>query len=113
MPASPPSLGAASRRGSSIDGNWWTPRGVHVNELQPPTPHHFAGTRRIAADYKANPRRSTMIGKNLIAAMLGLAIVASTPTLAQKIGKHGGQTAIVAGHHDAELVIEPKRLVLD
>jgi hypothetical protein len=53
-----------------------------------------------------------MISKNLIAAMLGLAFVASTPALAQKIGKHGGQTAIVAGHHDAELVIEAKRLVL-
>lgn len=53
-----------------------------------------------------------MISKSLIAATLGLAIVASTAALAQKIGKHGGQTAVVAGHHDAELVIEPTRLVL-
>ncbi len=53
-----------------------------------------------------------MISKKLMAAMLGLAAVASTPALAQKVGKHGGQTAVVAGHHDAELVIEPTRLVL-
>jgi len=53
-----------------------------------------------------------MICKSVMSAALGLAIMASTPVLAQKIGKHGGQTAIVAGHHDAELVIEPNRLVL-
>jgi hypothetical protein len=53
-----------------------------------------------------------MMGKSFMVAMLSLAVVASTASLAQKIGKHGGQTAVVAGHHDAELVIEPTRLVL-
>ena len=43
-------------------------------------------------------------------AMLG----ATSPALAQKgpAPKHGGQTAVVAGHHDAELVITPTQLVL-
>lgn len=53
-----------------------------------------------------------MLRINLTFAMLGLAVVLSSPGLAQKVGKHGGQMAVVAGHHDAELVIEPTRLVL-
>jgi hypothetical protein len=53
-----------------------------------------------------------MLRRNLKMALVGLAIIASGPALAQKVGKHGGQTAVVAGHHDAELVIEPTRLVL-
>lgn len=53
-----------------------------------------------------------MLRKSLTAVVLGLAIAVSGPALAQKVGKHGGQTAVVAGHHDAELVIEPTRLVL-
>ena len=53
-----------------------------------------------------------MLRINLTFAMLGLAVVLSSPALAQKGGKHGGQMAVVAGHHDAELVIEPTRLVL-
>jgi hypothetical protein len=53
-----------------------------------------------------------MLRKSLTSAILGLAVVLSGPALAQKVGKHGGQTAVVAGHHDAELVIEPTRLVL-
>ena len=50
--------------------------------------------------------------KFLVAGALGLALVLAGPALAQKPGKHGGQTAVVAGHHDAELVIEPTRIVL-
>lgn len=48
----------------------------------------------------------------LAASALGLALALAGPALAQKAGKHGGQTAVVAGHHDAELVIEPTKLVL-
>lgn len=51
--------------------------------------------------------------RNIIAASaLGLALALAGPALAQKAGKHGGQTAVVAGHHDAELVIEPAKVVL-
>ena len=53
-----------------------------------------------------------MLRRNLKIALVGLAMISATPALAQKVGKHGGQTAVVAGHHDAELVIEPTRLVL-
>lgn len=53
-----------------------------------------------------------MHAKIFHAAFLGLALALTSPALAQKAGKHGGQTAVVAGHHDAELVIEPTRLVL-
>lgn len=52
------------------------------------------------------------MSKMLTAVILGLAVAFSSQALAQKVGKHGGQTAVVAGHHDAELVIEPTRLVL-
>ncbi|MFA5950440.1 MAG: hypothetical protein WC807_09165 [Hyphomicrobium sp.] len=48
----------------------------------------------------------------LTASLLAVALAVSGPALAQKAGQHGGQTAVVAGHHDAELVIEPTRLVL-
>lgn len=48
----------------------------------------------------------------LISAAIGLALALTGPAIAEKPGKHGGQTAVVAGHHDAELVIEPARLVL-
>lgn len=48
----------------------------------------------------------------LAASALGLALALAGPALAQKAGKHGGQTAVVAGHHDAELVIEPTKVVL-
>ena len=51
--------------------------------------------------------------RNILAASaLGLALALASPALAQKAGKHGGQTAVVAGHHDAELVIEPTKVVL-
>ncbi len=51
--------------------------------------------------------------RNIIAASaLGLALALAGPALAQKAGKHGGQTAVVAGHHDAELVIEPAKVML-
>lgn len=53
-----------------------------------------------------------MFRKLLTVAFLGLSVAVSAPAHAQKAGKHGGQTAVVAGHHDAELVIEPTRLVL-
>ncbi len=45
-------------------------------------------------------------------ALLTLALALSGPAVAQKVGKHGGQTAVVAGHHDAELVIQPTKLLL-
>ncbi|MEQ1647011.1 MAG: hypothetical protein ABL901_03295 [Hyphomicrobiaceae bacterium] len=48
----------------------------------------------------------------LIAITLGFALAIAGPALAEKAGKHGGQTAVVAGHHDAELVIEPEKIVL-
>lgn len=48
----------------------------------------------------------------LVTTALGLALALAGPALAQKAGKHGGQTAVVAGHHDAELVIEPSKIVL-
>ncbi len=48
----------------------------------------------------------------LVAGALGLALALAGPALAQKAGKHGGQTAVVGGHHDAELVIEPTKVVL-
>jgi hypothetical protein len=48
----------------------------------------------------------------IISAALGLAMAFAAPAIAEKAGKHGGQTAVVAGHHDAELVVEPARLVL-
>lgn len=48
----------------------------------------------------------------LFAGALGLALALAGPVLAQKAGKHGGQTAVIAGHHDAELVIEPTKVVL-
>jgi hypothetical protein len=52
-----------------------------------------------------------MIRKSFaVAALAVLAITA--PAVAQKAAKHGGQTAVVAGHHDAELVIKPDQLVL-
>lgn len=53
-----------------------------------------------------------MLRKSIIATILGVAVTLSIPAVAQKAGKHGGQTAVVAGHHDAELVIEPTRIVL-
>ena len=53
-----------------------------------------------------------MIRKTLTLGILGATLALSAPAIAQKVGKHGGQTAVVAGHHDAELVIEPTRLVL-
>jgi hypothetical protein len=53
-----------------------------------------------------------MIRKTVTLSLLVAALAFSVPALAQKVGKHGGQTAVVAGHHDAELVIEPTRLVL-
>lgn len=53
-----------------------------------------------------------MLRKSITATILGVAVTLSIPAVAQKAGKHGGQTAVVAGHHDAELVIEPTRIVL-
>jgi hypothetical protein len=52
-----------------------------------------------------------MIRKSLAVAALA-ALAFSLPAVAQKAAKHGGQTAVVAGHHDAELVIQPTQLVL-
>jgi len=48
----------------------------------------------------------------LFTSALGLALALASPVLAQNAGKHGGQMAVVAGHHDAELVIEPTKVVL-
>lgn len=52
----------------------------------------------------------------LVASALAVALALAGPALAHGVaaptGKHGGQTAVVAGHHDAELVIEPTRVVL-
>lgn len=53
-----------------------------------------------------------MLRNTLTTVLLGLTLAVAGPALAQKTGEHGGQTAVVAGHHDAELVIEPTRLVL-
>lgn len=53
-----------------------------------------------------------MVRNTLTAGVLAVALALAGPALAQKAGKHGGQTAVVAGHHDAELVIEPNQLVL-
>ena len=51
---------------------------------------------------------SKLIAATTLAIALGLAGTA----IAQKAAKHGGQTAVVAGHHDAELVISPTALTL-
>ncbi len=48
----------------------------------------------------------------LTTAALAFALALAAPAWAQKTGKHGGQTAVVAGHHDAELVIQPTKLLL-
>ena len=55
-----------------------------------------------------------MIRKILSAAVVATAVALTAPALAQKApaAKHGGQTAVVAGHHDAELVITDKALTL-
>jgi hypothetical protein len=45
-------------------------------------------------------------------AVIVLSFAMAAPAYAQNPGKHGGQTAVVAGHHDAELVIEPTRIKL-
>jgi hypothetical protein len=52
-----------------------------------------------------------MIRKTL--SLVAVAVFAFTaPAMAQPAPKHGGQTAVVAGHHDAELVITEKQLIL-
>jgi hypothetical protein len=55
-----------------------------------------------------------MIRSTVTAAALVLSLAIGGAALAQKAAapKHGGQTAVVAGHHDAELVIKPDALVL-
>jgi hypothetical protein len=55
-----------------------------------------------------------MIRSTLTAATLAFSLAVSGAALAQKAAapKHGGQTAVVAGHHDAELVLKPDALVL-
>jgi hypothetical protein len=56
-----------------------------------------------------------MIRSTLTAATVAFALAISGAALAQKAAiapKHGGQTAVVAGHHDAELVLKPDALVL-
>jgi hypothetical protein len=53
-----------------------------------------------------------MIRSTLTAATLALSLAFAGAALAQKAPKHGGQTAVVAGHHDAELVIKPDAIVL-
>jgi hypothetical protein len=55
-----------------------------------------------------------MIRATLTAATLAVSLAISGAALAQKAAapKHGGQTAVVAGHHDAELVLKPDALVL-
>lgn len=53
-----------------------------------------------------------MYRRFLVAGTFGLALLFTAPAYAQKLGKHGGQTAIVAGHHDAGLVIQPKQALL-
>lgn len=55
-----------------------------------------------------------MMPKFLAAVVLSITLGVTGAALAQKAptAKHGGQTAVVAGHHDAELVIQPTKLVL-
>lgn len=55
-----------------------------------------------------------MIRKFLGAALVATTVAITLPAVAQKapVAKHGGQTAVVAGHHDAELVITDKALTL-
>ncbi|MEQ1731304.1 MAG: hypothetical protein ABL982_23285, partial [Vicinamibacterales bacterium] len=50
----------------------------------------------------------------LAAITLSLVIACSSAVMAQRgpAPKHGGQTAVVAGHHDAELVVTPTKLTL-
>ena len=48
----------------------------------------------------------------IAAAVLSFAVGFAGPVLAKAAAKHGGQTAVVAGHHDAELVISPTALTL-
>lgn len=53
-----------------------------------------------------------MIKRSLIV-LAALALGAAQPALAAgKAGPHGGQTGVVAGHHDAELVVSPTELTL-
>lgn len=47
-----------------------------------------------------------------IALAAATAFGAAQAAPAAKTGPHGGQTAVVAGHHDAELVISPAELTL-
>jgi SpoU rRNA methylase family enzyme len=56
-----------------------------------------------------------VIRSSLTAATLALSLALGGAALAQKAApaaKHGGQTAVVAGHHDAELVIKPDAVLL-
>lgn len=55
-----------------------------------------------------------MIRSTLAAATLVLSLSLGGAALAQKAPapKHGGQTAVVAGHHDAELLLKPDALIL-
>ncbi len=50
----------------------------------------------------------------LTTATLSLVLACSSAVMAQRgpAPKHGGQTAVVAGHHDAELVVSPTALTL-
>lgn len=55
-----------------------------------------------------------MIRSVLTAATLAASLALGGVALAQKApaAKHGGQTAVVAGHHGAELVLQPDALIL-
>lgn len=53
-----------------------------------------------------------MMTLKLASVALAAAIGFAGTAMAQKAAKHGGQTAVVAGHHDAELVISPTALTL-
>ena len=52
------------------------------------------------------------MSKLIATAVLSIALGFAGTALAQKAARHGGQTAVVAGHHDAELVVKPDALVL-
>lgn len=52
------------------------------------------------------------MSKLIASTTLAIALSLAGPAIAQKAAKHGGQTAVVAGHHDAELVISPTALTL-
>jgi SpoU rRNA methylase family enzyme len=53
-----------------------------------------------------------MIRSCLTVTTVALSLAIGGAALAQKAPKYGGQTAVVAGHHDAELVLKPDAILL-